>query len=127
VNKIDGVDSYYKFIVPADSTEDKYIHRNYEGRDRNEYLTFHIPLSLLLFVCVCLWCGDSCWLHENHSSLHLYCKIIDREQGGEVYWQHYRRLNKKKSHKFEESWIQILNKGNFECLAKESGDNRTVK
>lgn len=49
VNKIDGVDSNYKFIVAIKSLEDKYIRRNYDGRDRNEYLTFHIRLSLLLF------------------------------------------------------------------------------
>lgn len=45
---MDGVDSYYEFIVPPESIENKYIHRNYEARDQNEYLTFHIPLSLFL-------------------------------------------------------------------------------
>ncbi len=48
VNKMDGVDSYYEFIAPLESTENKYIHRNYEGRDQNEHLTFYIPLSLFL-------------------------------------------------------------------------------
>lgn len=51
VNKIDGVDSYYEFIVPAESIENKYIHRNDEAREQNEYLTFHIPL--VRSVCVC--------------------------------------------------------------------------
>lgn len=51
MNKIDGVDSYDEFIAPSESMEDKYIHRNYEARDQNEHLTFHIPLSLFLFVC----------------------------------------------------------------------------
>lgn len=43
---MDGVDSNYEFIVPPESTESKNIHRNYEAWDQNEYLTFHIPLSL---------------------------------------------------------------------------------
>lgn len=48
VNKMDGVDSYFKFIAPPESIENKYIHRNYEARDQNEHLTFYIPLSLFL-------------------------------------------------------------------------------
>lgn len=48
MNKMDGVDSYYEFIAPPESIEDKYIHRNYEARDQNEHLTFYIPLSLFL-------------------------------------------------------------------------------
>lgn len=106
MNKIDGVDSYDEFIAPSESMEDKYIHRNYEARDQNEHLTFHIPLSLFLFVCpplsfplcLSLRCGDSCWLHENHSSLHLYYKIIDREEAEELYWPAFTRLDEEKSH-----------------------------
>ena len=45
---MDGVDSYHEFIAPAESIENKYIHRNYEARDQNEHLTFYIPLSLFL-------------------------------------------------------------------------------
>lgn len=45
---MDGVDSYYEFIAPPESIENKYIHRNYEARDQNEHLTFYIPLSRFL-------------------------------------------------------------------------------
>ena len=48
VNKMDGVDSYYEFIAPPESIEDKYIHRNYEAGDQNEHLTFYNTLSLFL-------------------------------------------------------------------------------
>lgn len=44
---MDGVDSYYEFIAPPESMENKYIHRNYEARDQNEHLTCYIPLSLV--------------------------------------------------------------------------------
>lgn len=47
VNKMDGVDSNYEFNAHLESIENKYIHRNYDGRDQNEHLTFYIPLSLL--------------------------------------------------------------------------------
>lgn len=49
MNKIDGVDSNYKFIVATESTEDKYIQWNYERRDRNEHLTF---LSFVVWLSV---------------------------------------------------------------------------
>lgn len=47
---MDGVDSYYEFIAPLESIENKYIHRYYEARDQNEHLTFYIPPSLFLSV-----------------------------------------------------------------------------
>lgn len=95
---MDGVDSNYEFIVPPESTENKNIHRNYEARDQNEYLTFHIPLSFYSSLSLSLWYRDSCWLHENHLSLHLYHKIIDREEDQELYWLHFTGLDKDKSH-----------------------------
>lgn len=88
VNKMDGVDSYSEFIAPPESIENKYIYRNYEARDQNEYLTFHIPPSLFPPLSLCFLLGDSCWLHENHSSLRLYHKTIDSERDEELYWLH---------------------------------------
>lgn len=44
-----------------------------------------------------LRCGDSCWLHENHSSLHPYHKIIDSQEGDWLYWLHFTSLDKEKS------------------------------
>ena len=63
-----------------------------------------LPVSLSLSLSPALspfvslwWAGDSCWLHENHSSLHLYHKIIDRQEDEGQYRLHLTRLNEETS------------------------------
>lgn len=103
---MDGVDSYYEFIAPPESIENKYIHRNYEARDQNEHLTFYIPLSLFrslspfLPLFVPLWWGGGTaagYMKTIHHCI-IYHKIIDSEEGEELYWLHFTRLDKEKSH-----------------------------
>lgn len=105
---MDGVDSYYEFIAPPESTENKYIHRNYEARDQNEHLTFYIPLPLFfllpslspflpLFVSVRRAGTAAGYMKTIHHRI-IYHKIIDSEEGEELYWLPLTRLDKEKSH-----------------------------
>lgn len=99
---MDGVDSYYEFIAPPESIENKYIHRNYEARDQNEHLTFYIPLRSLSIspsLCPSLVGGGTAagYMKTIHHCI-IYHKIIDSEEGEELYWLHFTRLDKEKSH-----------------------------
>lgn len=99
---MDGVDSYYEFIVPPESIENKYIHRNYEARDQNEYLTFHIPLPLFFLVSLSLHLALSLSLSGVGTAAG-YMKTIHHciftiklltEEDKELYWLHFTRLDK---------------------------------
>lgn len=106
MSKMDGVDSYYKFIVPPESIEDKYIHRNYEARDRNEYLTFHIlpplflPVSLSPHPSLSLSLSGAGTAAGYMKTIHhrIFTIKLLTEEDEDLYWLHFMRLDKEKSH-----------------------------
>lgn len=138
---MDGVDSYYEFIVPPESIENKYIHRNYEARDQNEYLTFHIPLSFFCCVSLSPFLSLSLSLSGARTAagymktIH-HCiftiKLLTEDEGG-LYWLRFTRLDKEKSHPIvkHENLNKKITKANhvfhlMRCSA-EKGEHRKVR